>query len=206
VKADLVVMTTHARGPVARFFLGSMADELVRRSAVPVLLVPPGPEPTRLIPQPAPEHVVVPLDGSALAEEALGPAADLARLLKADCSLLRVVEPSPTQRVPEGRQEADAWAYLGRVAGRLHEQGLTVRVRVVSARHPAEAILEEARGLKNAVIALATHGRGGVRRMLLGSIADKVVRAACCPVFVYRPAAMLGPVGAAASASAVSES
>ncbi len=73
-RADLIVMTTHGRGPVSRFFLGSVADEVVRRSPVPVLLLRPHDPPTGPATPPAISNVMVPLDGSALAEDVLGPA------------------------------------------------------------------------------------------------------------------------------------
>ena len=68
VKADLIVMTTHGRGPLGRFFLGSVADELIRQAAVPVLLVRPRDPAPGIVPEPLLEHVLVPLDGSSLAE------------------------------------------------------------------------------------------------------------------------------------------
>jgi nucleotide-binding universal stress UspA family protein len=188
-RADLVVMATHGRGPLGRFFLGSVADVLVREASVPVLLVRP-PGGATALPGPAAEDVLVPLDGSSLAEQVLGPAADLAHLAGARCTLLRVVAPvsfSPRQPAPE-MSYAGALAYLEAVAGRLREQGLSVQMRVGVAARPAKAILKEAR--EGTVIALATHGRGGVPRVALGSVADKAIRAAPCPVLVYRP-----PVG-----------
>jgi len=189
-KADLIVMTTHGRGPLSRFGLGSVADELIRRAQIPILLVRPGEKATGIIPEPVLDNILIPLDGSVLAEKVLEPALDLARLMEARCSLLRVVESrsSSDNRGPGGPPDwAQAAAYLERVAGRLREQGLQVRTRVVVARHAAEAILEEAEAQASNLIALATHGRGGLKRLLLGSVADKLIRAAGSPVLVYRP-------------------
>jgi nucleotide-binding universal stress UspA family protein len=194
-QADLVVMTTHARGPLNRLLLGSVADEVVRRSAAPVLLVRPREPPAGLIPEPLVEDVLVPLDGSALAEQALGPALDLARLMEAHCTLLRVVEsdnavPAPTPAdatMPERAEVTEAQDYLQHVARRLGDEVPSVQTRVAVARHAAEAILEQAR--RSDLIALATHGRGGVRRLLLGSVADAVVRGGPTPVLVCPPSA-----------------
>ncbi len=188
-------MTTHGRGPLRRLLLGSVADQVVRRSAAPVLLVRPREIPTGPTPEPFVEGVLVPRDGSALAEQALGPALDLARVMEARCTLLRVVEsgdaPSPPAPGGIGIFEIPAaWearAYLRQVAGRLREEGVPVQTRVVVARRAAEAIREQARD--GDLIALATHGRGGVRRMLLGSVADEVVRGGSAPVLVCRPSA-----------------
>jgi len=133
-------------------------------------------------------NILIPLDGSALAEQVLGPALDLARLVEARCVLLRVVEPrsSPHNGTPDGSRK-EAAAYLERVAARMREQGVSAQARVVVARHVAEAILEEAAAQGSDLIALATHGRGGLTRLLRESVADHLVRAAASPVLVYRP-------------------
>jgi nucleotide-binding universal stress UspA family protein len=189
-KADLIVMTTHGPGPLGRLGVGSVADELIRRAPIPVLLVRPGEKAPGIIPEPVLDNILIPLDGAALAEQVLEPALDLAQLMEARCSLLRVVESrsSPADRVPGGPPErAQAEAYLERVAARVRGQGIQVRTRVVVARHAVEAILEEAAAQASNLIALATHGRGGLKRLLLGSVAEKLLRAAAAPVLVYRP-------------------
>lgn len=204
--SDLVVMTTHGRGPFGRFWLGSVADELVRRSPVPILLVRPHAEAPDLDHEPVVPHVLIPLDGTPLAEQILTPAAVLARLLGADCTLLRVVKPLlPLPRSPQGRAEdaADALSvrvrvlhsqlheeaedYLDEVAGRLRAQLLSVRMRVVQDEHPASAILHEVERLGSGLVALETHGRRGLSRMFLGSVADKILRASPLPVLLHRP-------------------
>jgi len=192
--ADLIVMTTHRRGPGSRFILGSVADELVRRASVPLLLMRPSEAPVRLIPEPMVESILIPLDGSPLAEQVLEPALDLARLLEARCTLLRVIESSqaPANRGPGGPLATaleEATAYLERVAEKVRQESLHVHARVLVAQRAAEAILDAAQTQVSSLIALATHGRGGVRRMLLGSVADKVIRGATTPVLVYRPPA-----------------
>jgi nucleotide-binding universal stress UspA family protein len=181
-RTDLIVVATHGRGPLSRFALGSVADELLRRAPVPVLLVRPGPGAPWIFPEPVLNNILVPLDGSPLAEQVLEPALELARLMEARCSLLRVVEPrgGPSE-------QAGAEAYLASVAARIHGPALPVRTRAVVARHAAEAILEEAAAQTSDLIALATHGRGGLNRLLRGSVADKLVRAAASPVLVCRP-------------------
>src|SRR5262245_13187537 len=112
--------------------------------------------------------------------------------MQARCILLRVVEPRSTYH--EGAnglpEKAEAEIYLRRIAARLREQGLHVRTRLIAARHVAEAILEEAKIQGSNLIALATHGRGGIQRLLLGSVADMLVRLAACPVLVYRPTSL----------------
>lgn len=183
VNADLIVMTTHGLGPVGRFFLGSVADELIRQGSVPVLLVPTRAPAPGLIPEPEVERIVIPLDGSALAEQALKPALDLARSLNASCTLLQVLE----QRNPSEEIQEKAKHYLSQLAGRLLDGGLEVETNVVAGRNAAQGILEEAGHEPGSLIAMATHGRGGVLRLLLGSAADKVIRGAKVPVLVCRP-------------------
>jgi nucleotide-binding universal stress UspA family protein len=127
------------------------------------------------------DDILVPLDGSPLAEQALDQALELARLMEAQCSLLQVVGPG------QPGEKAQAEAYLGRVAERLRGQGARARTQVVSARHVHEAILEQAEAQGNTLVALATHGRGGLGRLLLGSVASKLVQNATAPLLVYRP-------------------
>jgi nucleotide-binding universal stress UspA family protein len=189
--ADLIVMTTHGRGPVSRAFLGSVADELIRRAPVPLLLLRPSPEPTSESALPIINHVLITLDGSTLAEGVVPPSLELARLLEARCTLLRVIdsaEPSldPTTG-PWQRAEDAAATYLEAIARRLRECGLCVDVHTVVARHAAAAILEHAHEQPGYLIALATHGRSGVRRALLGSVADKVIRGSALPALVVHP-------------------
>ncbi len=184
-KADLVVMNTHARGPLGRFFQGSMADQVVRQSAVPVLVVHAGTPAPGPIPEPVVARVLIALDGSALAEQVLAPATELARLLEARCVLVRVIESGAGSQSPAGSEEADALANLNRVADRLRERGPAVEVHILSARSAAEGILGQARS--GDVIALTTHGSSGLRRLVAGSVADKVIRESHCPVLVYRP-------------------
>ena len=193
-KVDLIVMTTHGRGPASRFFLGSVADEVVRRAPVPVVLLRPHDPPEEPAAPPSITKVLVPLDGSALAEEVLGPAATLARLLGARCTLLRVVEsrlhppaaPHAGELPPDPRV-GEARSYLRGVGEKLNGQSIRSDVQVVVSPHSAGAILEAAQTEPGTLIALATHGHGGFRRMLLGSVADKLIRAAAGPVLVYRP-------------------
>jgi nucleotide-binding universal stress UspA family protein len=198
---DLVVLTTHGHGPLARFWLGSVADELVRRLPMPLLLVRPQEEAPDLAREQVLQHVLIPLDGTALAERILEPAVALGTVMQADYTLLRVLDPLVTAGhdpagypisglVPEALKQlqVEAEAYLERTAKRLRAQSLRVRTRVVVGSHPAVAILEEASANPTDLIALETHGRRGLNRLLLGSVADKVLRGSSTPVLVHRPA------------------
>ena len=91
-------MTTHGRGPLTRFWLGSVADELVRRASVPLLLVRPHEGVPDLAQEPILQHLLIPLDGSELAEQVLEPAVALGTLMAADYSLLRIYGPLSRRR------------------------------------------------------------------------------------------------------------
>jgi nucleotide-binding universal stress UspA family protein len=196
---DLVVMTTHGRGPLSRFWVGSVADEMVRRARTPILLVRPREGAVDLAAEPVLRHVLIPLDGSALAEQALGPAAALGSLMQAEYTLLRVCGPEIDLALPAyaalggfgpdtEQLRLKAQEYVQQVAERLQGQGLKVQAQVVLGQHPASAILDTAGGMGVDLIALETHGRRGLSRLLLGSVADKVVRGASTPVLVHRSA------------------
>jgi nucleotide-binding universal stress UspA family protein len=205
--ADLVVMATHGRGAMGRFWLGSVADELVRHLSLPLLLVRPHEPPPDLAKEADLAHVLLPLDGTDLAEQVLPAATELACLMPAaEVTLVRVVKPTTASYYPsEGavddeerkllnqvralqeRLYREAEDYLEKVAGRLRARGLKVRTRVAVEAHPALAILHEAKYEHSGLIALATHGRRGLSRLMMGSIADKVVRGAEVPVLVLRP-------------------
>lgn len=182
-RINLIVMTTRVRGLVSRMGLGSVADQLVRRAHVPVLLIWPGDEVPRTVPEPVLDNFLIPLDGSDLSEQILVPALELARVMNARCTLLRIVAPKSGAQ----SEEKQAAEYLERVAVTPRQQGLQVQARVITAKHPAEAILDVAQTQKSNLIAVATHGYGGFKRLVLGSVADKIVRHAPMPALVYCP-------------------
>jgi nucleotide-binding universal stress UspA family protein len=204
---DLVVMTTHGRGPLGRFWLGSVADALVRSLAMPLLLVRPQESAPDFSSEPVLKHLLLPLDGSPLAEQMLEPAVALGSLMEADYTLLRVIKPIvPIDDRPEGSSAAqlaesllkqfemihqrlrkEGLDYLERVAVPLRARGLPVQTLVVAEQQPALVILQEAAASSIDLIALETHGRRGISRLLLGSVADKVLRGASLPVLVHRP-------------------
>ena len=204
--ADLVVLTTHARGPFTRFWLGSTTDQLVRKSRLPLLIVHPSDAPADVNAEVCFRHLLVPLDGTPLAEKIIEPALNLAQVCGADLTLLRVVQSAVPVFIPpeagmvgdvaqqmaaeigalQGELEKEASAYLDGAASRGRARGLTVKTRVAAADQPARAILDAAQTGVD-IIALSTHGRGGLSRLLLGSVADKVIRGAHVPVLVQHP-------------------
>jgi nucleotide-binding universal stress UspA family protein len=197
--ADLIVMTTHGRGGLARFWLGSVASALVAVSPVPLLLLRPDGSSRAMPPGALFRRVLVPLDGSRDAEAILEHAVAIGHLAPAEYVLLRVLQPASSFGITRFSQpadldsertrrlQADVQRYLEELARLLRQGGCAVRTRVYIADQPAMAILDAARGEGADLIALTTHGRGGMARVLLGSVADKVVRGAETPVLIYRP-------------------
>ena len=180
---DLVVMTTHGRGGLSRFWLGSVADQLLRRTRAPVLLLRPGSATA-----PGEFHrLLVALDGSARCEEVLDRAVTLAGATPASTVVLvRVIEPPLWVGRPELEQQARRVAAdeLETLAQRLRLRGTRATVRVESGPTIAARILESAAAVEADLIVLGTGGARGVERLLLGSVADKVVRGARQAVLV----------------------
>lgn len=196
---ELVVMSTHGRGTVHRAWLGSVADYLIRHLQIPVVLVRPV-EPTPEWEKEAPEFrvVLVPLDGSPEAEKVLDWVGRIAHPAGAAYRLLSVV-PQPTpfatpylphaaralrEALERGREEAER--YLETVKTRLEASGVSVSASVEVGVHPATGILHAAKAADVDLVAITTHGRSGVSRLMLGSVADKIVRGADLPVLVVR--------------------
>jgi nucleotide-binding universal stress UspA family protein len=197
--ADLIVMTTHGRGALSRLWLGSIADEMMRHAPAPVLLLRPPQGAVDFTAEPSFRHMLIPVDGTPEAERVLLPAVELGALLGNQTTLLEVVPPVPILGYDLGgyavagtdvalleKLDESARAYVRRVQDWLEARGYHTDTQVVLNEQPAHAILEEAKVRGCDLIALETHGRGGFSRLVLGSVADKVVRGACCAVLVHR--------------------
>ena len=207
-KADLIVMTTHGRSGLSRWVYGSVAEAVLSRSPIPVLLVrtnavataahrPDGLDRPRLL---------VPLDGSAFAEAAIPRAAELARAFDWTVTLLRVVTPStPVVVDPELQRpflpetllqqaRSDAEQYLTSVATDLRREGLRVQL-CLRVGEAAEAILDESRASGASLVVMATHGRTGLGRLLYGSVAAEVLHRGTLPLLLVRPEGLKTPAG-----------
>ncbi len=199
--ADLVVMATHGRGAFSRAWLGSVADAFLHHTRRPILLVRPeerDAEPD-LSADPGFARMMIPLDGTELSESVLEHAVAFASLFGAVLRLVRVV-PYPMQFtspylphtmqmnqqfVTESREAAEA--YLATRAERLRARGQSVETSVVVVAQPGHGLLNEVTEARCDLVAMATHGRAGLTRAILGSTADKVVRGSRTPVLLYRP-------------------
>jgi nucleotide-binding universal stress UspA family protein len=182
---DLIVLSTSTRESTGRGALGRVTDKVFHASQIPLLLLPPLTTEPLTPPAQTPATLIVPLDGSTLAEAALPFAEDLAQRLTAEVMLARAV-PFPgaivdEQAPPSG--EVEARTYLGSVADRLRSAGLAVQSRTFDG--PAVAyILSLASETPQSLVVLTTHGRSALARWFVGSVAEGVVQAARVPVLV----------------------
>jgi len=192
---DLIVISSHGRRGIARLSLGSVTDSLIRGTTIPVLVVKP--RASYLTPSATTEfrHIVVPLDGSSLAEQILARVIPLAKLEEAEITLLHVLAPTDdpvendaARNVPWWEKKvAGAKAYLMRRAAEARAQGVPTTVDVVVGEVIPPAITDYARRVGADLIAIATHGRGGFARVIHGSVADGVTKSAMSSVLVFHP-------------------
>ncbi len=212
-EADLVLMATHGRSGIRRFVMGSVAEKVLQASSVPVLLVP-----ARVSQQIAYDRwpmrrILVPLDGSELAESVLSHVETLAKQRGAgpvEVVLFIVCEPTvmldyypPSARfgTPGGavhvmpqdyakgaaaKQKIVCKQYLIGVKNKLCDSGISARVEVRVGK-PAEEIIDYVEANPFHIIVMSTYGRSGLSRWAYGSVAAKVLQKAPSPVFLVRP-------------------
>jgi nucleotide-binding universal stress UspA family protein len=142
------------------------------------------------------KRILLPLDGSALAEQALPYAIAQAERFGAELILLRVFEPIapknalvPREAARRAEERTKAWTqeYLERVAARVQEHGIPVQVVTVEG-HPRTEIVQFAESNQVDLIVISTRGQSGFSRWLMGSTADRVMRGASVPVLLVRAA------------------
>lgn len=192
-----VVMTTHGQSGISRWARGSVADRVLRQISCPLILLRPREPFTANYASVVPlERLLVPLDGSAMAEAVLPHVRELARRFDATIHLFRAVQPLPmaisgvegphieTQLRTVAREVASD--YLSEVAVALVGEGFKVRMDVQEG-YPAELILTRAEAMRADLVVMATHARMGLHRTLLGSVTDRVVRAGEVPVLMIPP-------------------
>jgi nucleotide-binding universal stress UspA family protein len=190
-----VVMSTHGRGGIGRAMFGSVTDETIRKSEVPVLVVPT--LATRRWPESGPARVLLPLDGSETAATAIEPAAAIAAAFGSTLLVARFVEHEPVSVASAGgfvqhvdlRPDSDldhARGYVDRVCAAIRG-----RVRSVDAyvdnRFSTGSIASVADEESVDLIVMSTHGRGGLARMVMGSAAMATLARANAPVLVIGP-------------------
>lgn len=191
VQADLIVIATHGRGGLSRLWLGSVTDQLLRQPPAPMLITR-GTRSWALTAanEPVFPRILVALDGSPLSEQGLEAAIRLTGDRECELVLVRVADTPVTPA-------SNAWTtetvralnedYLEPLAARYRAPQRRIVTQGIVHSDPARAIIELAKSSHAFLIALTTHGRSGVRRALVGSVADKVVRGSTLPVLVCPP-------------------
>lgn len=194
--AGLIAMSTHGRSGISRWIMGSVADKVLHGTHRPLLLVrATGQEQKARSPEI--RRILVPLDGSPLAESVLPFVVDLARIFKASLTLFHAVTPVAAYPGLETAQvrmgdvldalQSQAEQFLTQVARRLEGQGIGRVDRLVSVGFTVDQIVGAASQAQADLIALATHGRSGLGRWIMGSVANAVVCRTNLPCLVIRP-------------------
>jgi nucleotide-binding universal stress UspA family protein len=195
----LIAMATHGHSGVTRWLLGSVAEKVLRATANPLLLIRAA-DGARSESETPLKSILVPLDGSELAESVLSMVADLATKLDLAVTLLRVYNVpysvygygygyyaiDTDKYVADARREADE--YLERKASEIKKIGVQKIACATKEGHSADEIIKLAHELPDTLISMCSHGRSGVRRWVLGSVTETVARHANNPVLILRPA------------------
>ncbi len=178
---DLIVMPTHGREGLSRYVIGSVSEKVVRLSSVPVLTVRMQPDETLVFPY---ERLLVPTDGSDAATRAAGETLSLAASLDATVHVLSVVDDTILDRSGSASAESEQAATdaVDTVVSEAEARGVPETVGHVEHGTPADAILDCIESNDVHAVGMATTGRRGVDRILLGSVAEKTVRLAPVPV------------------------
>jgi nucleotide-binding universal stress UspA family protein len=191
-QVDLIAMATHGRTGLQRWVYGSVAEKVLSGAQHPLVLVRARENPpplTRI------KRILVPLDGSELSERALGPVRNVATAFAAEVLLLQVMELAAypvdglsmgvyTSAVDDAVRESTE-EYLSQTARRLQLQGVHVRWQAQWGQ-VTQAILDTAQKEAANLIVMCTHGRSGAGRWIMGSVADRVLRASHIPVLLIR--------------------
>ncbi len=193
----LIAMVTHRRSAVMRGILGSVADRVLHHTGVPIMMVRPGEVAGFENGEGLPRTVVVPLDGSNFAEAAIPFAEAISKHAGGEVIYITGVAPNssyaayvmadpamtPAQRGGKRRELDD---YLEEVTERSTSRGVKAS-NLHALRTAADAIIDEVSKTSDRMIVMTSHGSSGIRRWLLGSVADKVIRTSEHPVIVIPP-------------------
>ena len=199
----LITMSSHGRSGLARWWMGSVTDKVLHLTGNPLLVIRSAAQP-KAPPQTAFESIMVPVDGSELAEEVLPHVVYLSSAMGLAVSLVRVnpsrdyyyrslsIGPSEVSRVTPSYEEfieivdGEAEGYLADLEQRLTRQGASSVSTSLLHGPPADTISDLAASTPNNLVAMTTHGRSGVGRLVLGSVAERVVRQSGDPVLLVR--------------------
>jgi nucleotide-binding universal stress UspA family protein len=183
-RCDLILMTTRGGSPVRRWAIGGVTEQVMRTSSIPVLPV------RSQMALPRQGHVrrlILPIDGSTLAESGVSWAARLAHLLKAKMLFVHVMPPGTMKAGSRVERNYQALSKrIRKVCDLLNESGVPARFALQHG-DPADRIVQVAD--QNDLILTTTHGRGGFKRWIFGSVAEKLIHHSLVPVLVYKTSA-----------------
>ena len=190
-QGTLIAMSTHGRSGVTRWVLGSVTDKVLHATTNPLLIIRARPQESfsadslstrfeRWASTFAISNVMVPLDGSALAEQVLP---HVVALAKGMASTIRLVRATPSEET-----DRDATEYLQQVGDKLRREGVPAVEEQLLHGDAANAILDKVQQSPDALVAVTTHGRSGLGRWIMGSVTDRIVRYSGTPVLVIRGA------------------
>ncbi len=187
---DLIVMSSHGYSGITRWVLGSVAEKVLGNAPCPVLVIRSA--------QPL-DKALITLDGSELAESAVKPGLDVAKVLSSEVTMLRVAEEVRFEEMAQleiaerglgGRLQEELYKeadmYLQSVAEANLCEGLTMQA-LVRIGMPTDQILDFVESHKVGLIVMATHGRTGLRRWVYGSVTEKILRGFSGSMLVIRP-------------------
>jgi len=170
-------MCSRGKTGLKRLLLGSVAEEVLRRSPVPVLIVHPRSDAAE---KPRMKRILVPLDGSHRSASILPYLETLLASQDANVTLVRVAPNGPMGRAHE------AYSYLNRVAEGLRAKGAVVDIHVLTGK-PGPALVEMASRGGFSLVVMCSRGKAGLKRLLLGSVAEEVLRRSPVPVLIVHP-------------------
>jgi nucleotide-binding universal stress UspA family protein len=186
-RATMIAMATHGATGLKRLLLGSVAEAVLRKSPVPVFVVRPFWTAEQAVPEDLEtrpvRNILLPVDGSDLAELAVAPSLEVADLFEARVLLLRVVE--PRKNADEARDLAEAREHLLGIAREFERKGVRTH-SLVEAGEPVDEIVKTLRFHQADLVVMTTHGRSGLSRLVTGSVTEQVLRRATVPLLVVR--------------------
>ena len=194
---DLIIMATHGRSGVKRWWMGSVAEKIISQSITPILLIPSKKKKvTQTKKITSIDRILIPLDGSNIGQAALDHIELIARETGAAINLIQVISTSGSMEASLlGNANWDSFFkamretasdYLESLVEELKGHGISAKYHILIG-NPAAEIIEYARKNKADLIAMSTHGRTGLARWVLGSVADKVLHGAGMPMWLVRP-------------------
>lgn len=194
--ADLILLLSRCDAELAPGILGSVTDRVLRSSTIPLLIASPDmqiPDDSLMV-----RHVLVPIDLSQISSKAIPVAVSIGKAFHAELRFLRVTpqvfypgmaigSPYASNVALGGAVRDEALKALEGILGDARKQGVKAEGQAGTGS-PATVIIQVAASLDDCIIVMSTHGLGGLQRMVLGSVTDKVVRGTGRPVLVIPPA------------------